>query len=53
LYVTVGPEWKIRRGKRFAPFAEALVGIVSTRSTPATQRALSLPLHAANACVIY
>jgi hypothetical protein len=32
-YVTVGPEWKIRRGKRFAPFAEALVGIVSTRST--------------------
>src|SRR4029450_10305969 len=33
LYVTVGPEWKIRRGKRFAPFAEALLGIVSTRST--------------------
>ena len=32
-YVTAGPEWKIRRGKRFAPFAQALVGIVSTRST--------------------
>ena len=32
-YLTAGPEWKIRRGKRFAPFAEALVGIVSTRST--------------------
>src|SRR3954464_13847959 len=33
LYVTAGPEWKIRRGKRFAPFAQALAGIVSTRST--------------------
>src|SRR6476620_10904132 len=33
LYVTAGPEWKIRRGKRFAPFAQALVGVVSTRST--------------------
>jgi hypothetical protein len=32
-YVTVGPEWNIRRGKRFAPFAQALAGIVSTRST--------------------
>src|SRR4026207_94114 len=32
-YVTAGPEWKIRRGKRFAPFAQALVGIVYTRST--------------------
>src|SRR5215510_11973935 len=31
-YVTAGPEWKIRRDKRLAPFAEALVGIVSTRS---------------------
>ena len=33
LYVTAGPEWKIRRGKRFAPFAQTLVGIVYTRST--------------------
>src|SRR4029453_9138981 len=33
LYVTAGPEWKIRRDKRFAPFAQALVGIVSTRLT--------------------
>src|SRR5262245_52998757 len=32
-YVTAGPEWKIRRDKRFAPFAQALVGIVDTRST--------------------
>src|SRR4029079_5902560 len=32
-YVTAGPEWKIRRGKRFAPFAQALAGIVYTRST--------------------
>src|SRR6188768_3699441 len=32
-YVTAGPEWKVRRGKRFAPFTQALVGIVSTRST--------------------
>jgi hypothetical protein len=32
-YVTAGPEWKIRRGKRFAPCAQALVGIVYTRST--------------------
>jgi hypothetical protein len=31
--VTAGPEWKIRRGKRFAPFAQALDGIVYTRST--------------------
>jgi hypothetical protein len=33
LYMTAGPEWQIRRGKRFAPFAQALAGIVSTRST--------------------
>jgi hypothetical protein len=33
LYVTAGPEWKIRRDKRFAPFAQALVGVVYTRST--------------------
>ena len=33
LYATAGPEWKIRRGKRFAPFAQTLVGIVYTRST--------------------
>src|SRR5262245_60779783 len=32
-YVTAGPEWKIRRDKRFAPFAQALVGIVYTRAT--------------------
>jgi hypothetical protein len=32
-YVTAGPEWKIRRGKRFAPFAQALAGLVYTRST--------------------
>lgn len=32
-YVTAGPEWKFRRGKRFAPFAQALVGIVYTRAT--------------------
>jgi hypothetical protein len=32
-YLTAGPEWKIRRGKRFAPFAQTLVGIVYTRST--------------------
>ena len=31
--MTAGPEWKIRRGKRFAPFAQALAGIVYTRST--------------------
>jgi hypothetical protein len=29
-YVTAGPEWKIRRAKRFAPFAHALAGIVYT-----------------------
>jgi hypothetical protein len=28
LYVSAGPEWKIRRGKRFAPFAQTLVGLV-------------------------
>src|SRR4029453_11878918 len=33
LYVTAGPEWRIRRGKRFAPFAQTLVGIVYTRSS--------------------
>jgi hypothetical protein len=32
-YVTAGPEWKIRRGKRFVPFAHTLAGIVYTRST--------------------
>jgi len=32
-YVTAGPEWRIRRDKRFAPFAQALAGIVYTRST--------------------
>ena len=32
-YVTAGPEWKIRRDKRFAPFAQALAGITYTRST--------------------
>jgi hypothetical protein len=32
-YVTAGPEWKIRRDKRFAPFAQALAGIAYTRST--------------------
>src|SRR4030095_15258237 len=32
-YVTAGPEWKIRRDKRFALFAQALAGIVYTRST--------------------
>jgi len=31
-YLTAGPEWKIRRDKRFAPFAQALAGIVHTRS---------------------
>jgi len=33
LYVTAGPEWKIRRDKRFAPFAQALAGIVRSTST--------------------
>src|SRR5436190_18968937 len=33
LYVTAGPEWKIGRDKRFAPFAHMLGGIVFTRST--------------------
>src|SRR5262245_24145251 len=32
-YVTAGPDWKIRRDKRFAPFAQALAGIVFTRSS--------------------
>jgi hypothetical protein len=32
-YVIAGPEWKIRRDKRFAPFAQALAGIVYSRST--------------------
>ena len=32
-YVTGGPEWKVRRDKRFSPFAQALVGIVSTQSS--------------------
>src|SRR4030095_14238269 len=31
LYVTVGPEWKIRRGKRVAPFAEGVLGTLSHR----------------------
>lgn len=33
LYVTAGPEWKLRRDKRFAPFAQVLAGIVYARST--------------------
>jgi len=33
LYATAGPEWTFRRSKRFAPFAQALVGIVYSRST--------------------
>src|SRR4029079_13311783 len=33
LYVTAGPEWKIRRDKRFSPFAQALAGIAYTRAT--------------------
>jgi hypothetical protein len=31
-YVTSGVEWKIRRDKRFAPFAQALGGIVHSRA---------------------
>lgn len=31
-YLTVGPEWKFRRDKRFAPFAEVLTGVVHARS---------------------
>ena len=31
-YVTSGLEWKIRRDKRFAPFAQALGGIVHSRA---------------------
>ena len=31
-YLTAGPEWKIRRDKKFAPFAQALAGIVHARS---------------------
>jgi hypothetical protein len=31
-YLTAGPEWKIRRDKRFSPFAQALAGIVHARS---------------------
>jgi opacity protein-like surface antigen len=32
-YFTAGPEWKFRRDKRVAPFAQVLVGIVHARST--------------------
>ena len=32
-YLTSGVEWKIRRDKRFAPFAQALGGIVHSRAT--------------------
>jgi hypothetical protein len=32
-FATVGPEWKFRRHKRFAPFAQALGGIVHERAT--------------------
>src|SRR5262245_49187726 len=32
-YMTAGPDWKIRRGKRFSPFAHALAGIAYNRST--------------------
>ena len=32
-YVTSGVEWKIRRDKRFAPFAQALGGIVHSSAT--------------------
>ena len=31
-YLTSGVEWKIRRDKRFAPFAQALGGIVHSRA---------------------
>src|ERR1700737_3680863 len=31
-FMTVGPEWKFRRDKRFAPFAEALGGVVHERA---------------------
>jgi hypothetical protein len=31
-YLTAGVEWKIRRDKRFAPFAQALGGIVHSRA---------------------
>jgi opacity protein-like surface antigen len=31
-YVTAGPEWKIQRDKRFAPFAQVLAGIVHASS---------------------
>jgi len=33
LYLTAGPEWKLRHDKRFAPFAQVLAGIVYARST--------------------
>jgi hypothetical protein len=32
LYLTVGPEWKFRRDKTVAPFAQALAGVVHARS---------------------
>ncbi len=32
-FLTAGPEWKFRRDKRFAPFAQALGGIVHERAT--------------------
>jgi hypothetical protein len=32
-YITSGAEWKIRRDKRFAPFAQALGGIVHSQAT--------------------
>jgi hypothetical protein len=35
-YFTSGVEWKIRRDKRFAPFAQALGGIVLLGSTTST-----------------
>ncbi len=28
VYLTAGPEWKIRRDKRFAPFVQVLAGVV-------------------------
>jgi opacity protein-like surface antigen len=32
LYLTVGPEWRILRDKRFSPFAQVLVGAVHANS---------------------
>lgn len=31
-YLAAGPEWKFRRDKRFAPFAQTLAGIVHTKA---------------------